>query len=524
MVRDPHLAKDVAQGVFVALAQNARPLASRPILAGWLHRTARNIAAQTVRTEVRRRVREQEAASMNDSPAQISDNAWEQIAPQLDDVLDELDDPDRDVLLLRYFQRKSAREMGAALGITDEAAQKRLNRAVERLREGFARRGVTVGTGGLVVLLAANVVQSAPAGLAVAISTAAAGTSVAVTTVAAAKTMIMTTLQKTLIGAAFVAAAGTGILAVHQTVQLRKQMQALSAQQAPLAGQVNQLTRERDEALGQLAALREENRQLNRNSIELLKLRGEAERWRQTATGSDTKAPNPPATNKEMAAGAAVPDSIGQQLGAAVVRGDAGALDRLTGLAKAEQAQFFTNGAGLDNTARGELARQTFAPLQEAFKVIEAAAVKGSQPAMDAVVQALQIPELKGTDIQVVGTLAANGDEAALDVLLNYNKYGFLLADAVAALRGAAGNGNQKAVDALSAVARDSNDQPLWVMVASGLAGAAEAGNATAVDALTDMAGSPDRNVRNVVISGLQGAAARQNAKAIETLHTMGVR
>ena len=63
MVCDSHLAEDVTQGVFVALAKNAAQLKDRPVLSGWLHRTAQNIAAQTVRTDVRRRAREQEAAA-----------------------------------------------------------------------------------------------------------------------------------------------------------------------------------------------------------------------------------------------------------------------------------------------------------------------------------------------------------------------------------------------------------------------------------------------------------------------------
>jgi RNA polymerase sigma factor (sigma-70 family) len=109
MVRDVHLAEDVTQGVFVALAQNARQLTDRPVLSGWLHRTAQNLAANTVRSDVRRRAREQEAAAMNELLATESNAIWEHIAPHLDDALGELSEPDRDALLLRYFERKSAR-------------------------------------------------------------------------------------------------------------------------------------------------------------------------------------------------------------------------------------------------------------------------------------------------------------------------------------------------------------------------------------------------------------------------------
>ena len=204
MVRDAHLAEDVTQGVFVALAQNARQLTDRPVLSGWLHRTAQNLAAKAVRTDVRRRAREQEAAAMNELLSAEPDAVWEHIAPHLDAALGELSEPDRDALLLRYFERKSAREMAQTLGISDDAAQKRVSRAVERLREFFAKRGVTVGASGLVVVISANAVQAAPVGLAVTISTAAAlaGTTIATTaTATATKAIAMTTLQKTLITA-----------------------------------------------------------------------------------------------------------------------------------------------------------------------------------------------------------------------------------------------------------------------------------------------------------------------------------
>ncbi len=278
MIRDAHQAQDVTQAVFVALAQNAQQLTRHPILSGWLHRTTQHLAANAVRTNVRRQTREQEAAAMNELLSAGPDVSWEHIAPHLDAALGELSEPDRDAVLLRYFEKKSAQEMAEGLGISDKAAQKRVSRAVERLREFFAKRGVTVGTSGLIVLISANTVQAAPVGLAITISTAAAtvaGTALATTAIATAtKTVAMTTLQKAIIGTTLAVAAGAGIYEARQASQLRDQVQALQQQQAPLSEQILQLERERNSSAQRIAALQNENQRLNNNTTELLKLRG----------------------------------------------------------------------------------------------------------------------------------------------------------------------------------------------------------------------------------------------------------
>src|SRR5438552_1496272 len=173
MVRDAQNAEDVTQSVFVALAQNARQLTDHAVLSGWLHRTTQNLAANAIRTDVRRRAREQEAAAMNELLSAAPNAVWDHIAPHLDEALGDLNEADRDAVLLRYFERKSAREIAETLGTSEEAAQKRVSRAVERLREFFAKRGITVGASGLVVVITANAIQTAPIGLAATISSAA---------------------------------------------------------------------------------------------------------------------------------------------------------------------------------------------------------------------------------------------------------------------------------------------------------------------------------------------------------------
>jgi hypothetical protein len=206
----------------------------------------------------------------------------------------------------------------------------------------------------------------------------------------------------------------------------------------------------------------------------------------------------------------------------AVVRGDAGAFDKLLAESKAEFQVFNTNRVGLDDTQRGELSSRTFAPINAAFKVIGEAAANGSQSALGALTRSLQISELKGLAVHSLGGLAGNGDAGALEVLLHPEKYGAVLSGTISALQPAADNGNQMAIDALAAVAKDQKDQPLWYMTANSLAKAAAAGNLVAVDALINMSSSTNQSIQNAVAQALRGAAANQNAKAAEALHSMG--
>ena len=276
MVCDPHLAEDVTQGVFLALAKNAGQLTNRAVLSGWLHRTAQNIAAQTVRTIERRRAREQEAVAMNELLSSEPNTVWENIAPHFDAALGELNELDRDALLLRYFEKKSAQEMAEVLGISDDAAQKRVSRAVERLREFFAKRGITVGASALSVVISTNAVQAAPAGLAAAASTAA--TLIGTTLTSSTTAIAMTALQKSIITATIAVLAGAGIYEARQATQLGDRVRTLQQQQAPLAAQVQQLSLALIDATNQFAALRDDNTRLNRNTPELLRLRSESTR------------------------------------------------------------------------------------------------------------------------------------------------------------------------------------------------------------------------------------------------------
>jgi RNA polymerase sigma factor (sigma-70 family) len=168
IVIDPHLAEDVSQRAFVALARNARKLTPVKTLGGWLHSTTHNFAVMTVRSEERRRLREQKATPvLSDSSA---DPVWDQIAPHLDAALSELGDSDRDILVLRYFKRRTAREIGAELGLGEQAAQKRVARALERLRAVFRSRGLVLQSMALAGVISAHAVQAVQPGLASALA------------------------------------------------------------------------------------------------------------------------------------------------------------------------------------------------------------------------------------------------------------------------------------------------------------------------------------------------------------------
>jgi len=126
-VRNPDMARDVVQQVFTDLARKAPFLPNRVIIAGWLHQATVFAAAGLIRTEMRRKAREQEAMQMLDTN---SPDHWNRLAPLLDAALDQLAARDRDVLLLRFFEGRSLRELGLVLGLGEEAARKRVSRAL----------------------------------------------------------------------------------------------------------------------------------------------------------------------------------------------------------------------------------------------------------------------------------------------------------------------------------------------------------------------------------------------------------
>ncbi len=277
-VRSPQLAEEVAQSVFTDLARNAGGLKPGTVLAAWLYQVTRRTAIDMVRREARRQLREQVAVEMNAMNPTSSD--WAQVEPLLDDAMTALDDADRTAVLLRYFENKSLREVGMALGTSDDTAQKRVSRAVDRLRDFFAQRGLTVGASGLAVVISANAVHAAPVGLAAAIATTAAlaGTTLATTvTITATQAIAMTTLQKSLVAVSLAAAVGTGVYQARQASRLQRELNALQ----PMAAQIEQLRGEHDALAKRLATKQREVEQLQRDAADIHRLRGEVTGLRQ---------------------------------------------------------------------------------------------------------------------------------------------------------------------------------------------------------------------------------------------------
>jgi len=234
-VADPHVAEEVTQTVFIILAQKAGVLGADTVLPSWLHRTAGFVSADALKSRRRRAQREQEAY-MQSALNEHANETWTQIVPWLDAAVDGLSEKDRRAIVLRFFKNQNLNEVGTAIGASEEAAKKRINRALEKLRRYFKKRGVSATSAAIAVAISAHSIQAAPATLAtvVAATAIARGATVSIsilTPIKGALKLMAWTKTQTAVVSIVVAVAATYSVVQYQAQSNLRRQNALLQQQ-----------------------------------------------------------------------------------------------------------------------------------------------------------------------------------------------------------------------------------------------------------------------------------------------------
>lgn len=289
------LAEDVAQTVFLALAKGAGRLEGHTVLAGWLYVATRHAAANALRGEQRRQRREQEAWAMNEvSAPEIAAAEWERLRPELDSVMDELGEEDRVAVLLRYFQNRPYAEIGATLRLSEDAARRRVDRALEKLRSLLARRGITSTAAALGGLMVAQSAVAAPAGLATAVTgSVLAGAGVAATATGTAGFIAFMTTNKIVMGIAGVVTLVAGGTAVYEFGQALQANAALAAMRGDGDRLRAQLAQEATKARESSSRTREAELQVSALRQRLEELEGAQNVGREPSNSEVQAAPKP---------------------------------------------------------------------------------------------------------------------------------------------------------------------------------------------------------------------------------------
>jgi RNA polymerase sigma factor (sigma-70 family) len=277
---DAALAQDVAQVVFSDLARKARSVPANVPLPGWLYRHTCFTAAKALRTEARRRTREREAAAVNVS--EESEPLWCQLAPFLDDAIGSLSARDRDAIVMRFFDKQDFRSLAVTLQLSEDAAQKRVSRALEKLRHYFEHRGVPVTGATLATVIGAHAVSTPPATLAGAV-TANALAQTAVVATPFLISLLMGKIKTIAVSAVAVAAVTTPLVLQHNSIsrlradneRLRQQVAVQSVPIAPVVAAPRDPAEARE-----LLQLRAEVARLRREQANMAKVEAENKRLR----------------------------------------------------------------------------------------------------------------------------------------------------------------------------------------------------------------------------------------------------
>jgi RNA polymerase sigma factor (sigma-70 family) len=213
VTRDPDLARDVSQQAFCKLAAKPNSVPSGVPLAAWLHRTCRSLAVDLVRSEEARRKREVAHSHPSAMNSETTPD-WSRLEPVIDSLIDELPELDRRAVLLRFYEKRSHGAIGAALGLSEEAARKRLDRALERLRHLLSKRGIATTSAALATILPAHASTPAPAGLAASLSSTALSTATVTTASTTTILAIIMSKKAVIAGASLLLLAGVASIAV----------------------------------------------------------------------------------------------------------------------------------------------------------------------------------------------------------------------------------------------------------------------------------------------------------------------
>jgi RNA polymerase sigma factor (sigma-70 family) len=277
---DTHLAMDIAQSVFTDLANKAAAVANCPVLAGWLHTSTHYAAAKAVRSEQRRRLREQQAHAMQELINNSARDAeWSRLRPVLDTAIRQLPPEDRDAILLRFFEGRAFAVIGERLRLTENAARMRVERSLEKLRHELARRGISSTSGALATVLISQAVTAAPIPLASTITAAAlTGTAATGAVATVLQFMAITKTQMVVVGAILVA--GGSVVISQQQTQRDLEREVLRLQVAMVE---NESLRESNARLAQVLAA---EKSLQSNAVALEPLRAEVRALRDRAAAA----------------------------------------------------------------------------------------------------------------------------------------------------------------------------------------------------------------------------------------------